>query len=175
VRISNTLVNTYLMAGSFTFGGANSGSNLSDFILGDASNFVQGRGEYKNLESVLWSLYAQDNIRVTSKLKVEIGVRWNPYFPYTEEKGRIVCYIPGTTYPPGCPNGGSLTDALNFGPRLGFAYDLGHHAVLRGGGGIYYSPIGIPNPFPAQNALFTLPVSIYGTLQHDWHMPEVAT
>jgi len=152
VRISNTLVNTYLMAGSFTFGGANSGSNLSDFILGDASNFVQGRGEYKNLESVLWSLYAQDNIRVTSKLKVEIGVRWNPYFPYTEEKGRIVCYIPGTTYPPGCPNGGSLTDALNFGPRLG-----------------------IPNPFPAQNALFTLPVSIYGTLQHDWHMPEVAT
>jgi hypothetical protein len=117
---------------------------------------------------------------------------------------------------PGCPKGGSLTDALNIGPRLGFAYDLGHHTVLRGGGGIYYSPIGnhdsngmvdtapfspqfnytgvvnfanpyatigIPNPFPAQyagnppaqNVGFTLPVSIYGTLQHDWHMPEIAT
>jgi hypothetical protein len=232
VRISNTLVNTFLMAGSFTFGGQISGSNLSDFILGDASNFNQGGGEYKNLEGVLWSLYAQDNIRVTQKLKVEVGLRWDPYFPYTEQKGRVVCYVPGTTSPstrfpnaplgmlfggdPGCPKGGSLTDGLNIGPRLGFAYDLGHHTVFRGGGGIYYSPIGnhdsngmvdtapfspqfnytgvvnfanpyssigIPNPFPAQyagnppsqNAQFTLPVSIYGTLQHNWHMPEVAT
>jgi len=232
VRISNTLVNTFLMAGEFTFGGSNSGSNLSDFILGDASNFNQGGGEYKNLEGVLWSLYVQDNIRVTPKLKVEVGLRWDPYFPYTEEKGRIVCYLPGTTYPstrfpnaplgmlfggdPGCPKGGSLTDSFNLGPRLGFAYELGHHTVLRGGGGIYYSPIGnhdsngmvdtapfspqfnytgvvnftnpyssigIANPFPAQyagnppaqDATFTLPVSIYGTLQHDWHMPEMAT
>jgi hypothetical protein len=46
-----------------------------------------------------------------------------------------------------------------------------------------YASIGIPNPFPAQYAShppasdvqFTLPVSIYGTLQHDWHMPELAT
>ncbi|MFN7999066.1 MAG: carboxypeptidase regulatory-like domain-containing protein [Bryobacteraceae bacterium] len=232
VRISNTLVNTFLMAGSFTFGNQISGNNLSDFILGDASNFNQGGGEYKNLEGVLWSLYAQDNIRVTSKLKIEAGLRWDPYYPYTEQKGRVVCYLPGTSntsqrFPnaphgmlfggdPGCPAGGSLTDALNFGPRLGFAYDLGHHTVLRGGGGIYYSPIGnhdsngmvdtapfspqfnytgvvdfgnpyatigIPNPFPAQYAShppsqdvqFTLPVSIYGTLQHNWHMPELAT
>ena len=28
---------------------------------------------------------------------------------------------------------------------------------------------------PPQNAQFTLPVSIYGTLQHNWHMPELAT
>lgn len=232
VRISNTLVNTFLMAGSFTFGGQISGSNLSDFILGEASNFNQGGGEYKNLEGVLWSTYVQDNIRVTPKLKLEVGLRWDPYFPYTEQKGRVVCYVPGASstsvrFPnaphgmlfggdPGCPKGGSLTDALNFGPRLGFAYDLGHHTVLRGGGGIFYSPIGnhdsngmvdtapfspqfnytgvvnfanpyssigIPNPFPAQyaanapaqNAQFTLPVSIYGTLQHNWHMPELAT
>ncbi len=235
VRISNTLVNTFLMAGSFTFGNQTSGSNLSDFILGDASNFNQGGGEYKNLEGVLWSTYVQDNIRVTPKLKVEVGLRWDPYFPYTEEKGRVVCYLPGTTtastrfpnaplgmlfggsdHDAGCPKGGSLTDALNFGPRVGFAYDLGHHTVFRGGGGIYYSPIGnhdsngmvdtapfspqynytgvvnfanpystigIPNPFPgqyashppAQDVPFTLPVSIYGTLQHDWHMPEMAT
>jgi hypothetical protein len=46
-----------------------------------------------------------------------------------------------------------------------------------------YASIGIPNPFPAQyatnqpasSAQFTLPVSIYGTFQHDWHMPELAT
>ena len=46
-----------------------------------------------------------------------------------------------------------------------------------------FASIGIPNPFPAQyattaptsSAQFTLPVSIYGTFQHNWHMPELAT
>jgi len=232
LHVSNTLINTYNMSGNFTFGNALSGSNLSDFLLGTASNFVQGGGEYKNLDGVLWSLYVQDNIRVTSKLKVEAGLRWDPYFPYTEKKGRVVCYLPGTTtesmrFPnaplgmlfggdPGCPKGGSLNDTLNIAPRLGFSYQIAAHTVLRGGGGIYYTPlgnhdsngmvdtapfspqfnytgivnfanpyasIGISNPFPAEyatnapssNAQFTLPVSIYGTLQHNWHMPELAT
>ncbi|HEY7306862.1 MAG TPA: TonB-dependent receptor [Bryobacteraceae bacterium] len=232
LHVSNTLVNTYNMSGNFTFGGALSGSNLSDFLLGAASNFTQGGGEYKDLDGVLWSLYLQDNIRVTPKLKVEAGLRWDPYFPYTEQKGRVVCYVPGTAtqsvrFPnaplgmlfggdPGCPKGGSEANILNLAPRLGFAYKLGANTVLRGGAGIYYTPlgnhesngmvdtapfsplfnytgivnfadpfasIGIPNPFPAQYATttpapdvqFTLPVSIYGTLQHNWHMPELAT
>jgi Carboxypeptidase regulatory-like domain/TonB dependent receptor len=232
LHISNNLVNTYNMSGNFTFGSALSGSNLSDFLLGTASNFTQGGGEYKNLSGVLWSLYAQDNIRVSPKLKVEAGLRWDPYFPYTEQKGRVVCYLPGTQtrsvrFPnaplgmlfggdPGCPNGGSKADVLNIAPRLGFSYQLTPNTVLRGGGGIYYTPpgnhdsngmvdtapfsplfnytgivnfanpyasIGIPNPFPAQYATtapvsgvaFTLPVSIYGTFQHNWHMPELAT
>ena len=232
LHISNTLVNTYNMSGNFTFGSALSGSNVSDFLLGAASNFTQGGGEYKNLAGVLWSLYAQDNIRVSPKLKIEAGLRWDPYFPYTEQKGRVVCYLPGTQtrsvrFPnaplgmlfggdPGCPNGGSEADILNIAPRLGFSYQLTPNTVLRGGGGIYYTPpgnhesngmvdtapfsplfnytgvvnfanpyasIGIPNPFPAQYATtapvssvaFTLPVSIYGTFQHNWHMPELAT
>lgn len=232
VRISNELINTYNMSGYFAFGGSLSGNNLSDFILGTASNFTQGGGEYKNLEGVLWSLYGQDNIRVNSKLKVDIGLRWDPYFPYTEEHGRTVCYLPGTQTPStrfpnaplgmlfsgdtNCPTGGSEKNLLNLAPRLGFAYKLGANTVLRGGGGIYYTPIGnhetngmvdtapfsplfnytgvvnfanpystigIPNPFPAQYAStqpksdvqFTLPVSIYGTLQHNWHMPMLAT
>ena len=232
VHVSNNLVNTYNMSGNFTFGNALSGSNISDFLLGTASNFTQGGGEYKNLDGVLWSLYAQDNIRVNSKLKVEAGLRWDPYFPYTEQRGRVVCYLPGTEsrsarFPnapsgmlfggdPGCPKGGSTTNAFNIAPRLGFSYQLGANTVLRGGSGIYYTPpgnhesngmvdtapfsplfnytglvnfanpygsIGIPNPFPAQyattaptsRAQFTLPVSIYGTFQHNWHMPELAT
>ncbi len=232
LHISNDLINTYNMSGNFTFGGALSGSDLSDFILGDASNFTQGGGEYKNLAGVLWSLYAQDNIRISPKFKLEAGLRWDPYFPYTEKRGRVVCYLPGvqsasTRFPnapqgmlfggdPGCPKGGSKTDALNIAPRLGFSYQLGPHTVLRGGGGLYYTPpgnhesngmvdtapfsplfnysgvvsfanpystIGITNPFPAQYATtspvssvqFTLPVSIYGTFQHNWHMPELAT
>ncbi len=232
LHLSNNLVNTYNMSGNFTFGGTLSGSNISDFLLGTASNFVQGGGEYKNLDGILWSLYAQDNIRLTPKLKAEVGLRWDPYYPYTEQKGRVVCYLPGTStksvrFPnapssmlfgsdPGCPKGGSLNDAANFAPRLGFSYQVDSNTVVRGGAGTYYTPpgnhesngmvdtapfspqfnytgvvdfgnpyasIGIANPFPAQYAThspasdvaFTLPVSIYGTFQHNWHMPELIT
>jgi hypothetical protein len=234
VRVTNDLTNTYTMSGQFTFGNALSGSNLSDFLLGQASRFLQGGGEFKNIAGNLWSLYAQNNIRISPKLHVEIGLRWDPYFPFTEERGRVVCYEPGhksTRFPnaplgmlfggsnadAGCPSQtGSLPDLANFAPRFGFAYQVGSHGrtALRGGAGVYYTPmgthdtngladtapfgprfdfsgripfgnpyaaIGIPNPFPAQygpslpgaNATFTLPVSIYGTLQRDWHMPKL--
>ncbi len=231
LHIYNNLVNTYNMSGNFAFSGNLSGSNISDFLLGAASNFQQGGGEYKNLSGVLWSLYVQDNIRISPKLKAEVGLRWDPYYPYQEARGRIVCYLPGSArsvrFPnaplgmqfasdPGCPSGGSTNDALNFAPRLGFSYQIDQNTVVRGGAGLYFTPpenhdsngmvdtapfsplfnysgnvsfvnpystIGIPNPFPAQyatgnptsSAQFTLPVSIYGTFQHDWHMPELAT
>jgi carboxypeptidase family protein/TonB-dependent receptor-like protein len=232
LHVSNNLVNTFNMSGGFTFGNALSGSNLSDFLLGTASNFIQGGGEYKDLHGVLWSLYGQDNIRITPNFKLQVGLRWDPYIPYTEQKGRVVCYVPGSNTtsqrfpnaPPwmlfggdsGCPKGGSKANIFNLAPRLGFSYKLGANMVLRGGGGIYYTPpgnhdsngmvdtapfspqfnytgiinfadpfasVGIPNPFPAQYATnappsdvaFTLPVSIYGTLQHNWHMPKLLT
>jgi hypothetical protein len=162
VRVSNDLTNTYTMSGQFTFGNRLSGSNVSDFLMGQASRFLQGGGEFKNIAGTLWSLYVQDNIRVTPKLRLEFGLRWDPYYPYTERKGRVVCYQPGgksARFPNaplgmlfggsnadlGCPSQtGSLTDWANFAPRFGFAYQLGPggKTVLRGGGGFYYTPLG---------------------------------
>ncbi len=236
VRVTNNLVNTYTMSGQFTFAGQFSGRDLSDFLLGNASRFLQGGGEFKNIAGTLWSLYAQDNIRVTPKLKLEVGLRWDPYFPFTELNGKVVCYQPGAksqrfpnapvglifggpNHDAGCPaQTGSLANTANFAPRLGFAYRLGSDGktVIRGGAGIFYTPfgnhdsnglvdtapfgprfdysgrinfadpfssIGIPNPFPAQygptlpksDVTFTLPVSVYGYIQHNWHEPELAT
>ncbi len=236
VRVRNDLVNTFTMSGQFTFGNQLSGNNLADFFLGNASRFLQGGGEFKNLGGTLWSLFFQDNWRMTPNFVVNIGVRWDPYFPYTEEKGRVPCFAPGQksakfpnapvglifggpNHDPGCPAAsGSEANVWNFAPRLGFAYRLGSSGKtsLRGGAGIYYTPpgnhdsnglvdtapfgprfdysgnisfvdpwssIGIPNPFPAQygpnlpgpNATFTLPVSVYGYIQRDWRMPELAT
>jgi hypothetical protein len=162
VRVSNDLTNTYTMSGQFTFGTAQTGSNISDFLMGQASRFLQGGGEFKNIAGTLWSLYVQDNIRVTPKLRLEFGLRWDPYYPYTETKGRVVCYQPGSQsarFPnapagmlfggsnadAGCPSQtGSVTDWANFAPRFGFAYQLGSggKTVLRGGGGVYYTPLG---------------------------------
>nr|MDQ2901362.1 TonB-dependent receptor [Acidobacteriota bacterium] len=236
VRVRNDLVNTFTMSGQFTFGNQLSGSNLSDFLLGDASRFLQGGGEFKRVAGTLWSLYVQDNWRIGPNLTVNMGLRWDPDFPYTEQDGRVPCFEPGaksTRFPnapvglifggknhdAGCPaESGYKRDLSNFGPRLGFAYRLGSagKTALRGGFGMFYTPlgnhdsnglvdtapfgprfdfsgnlrfadpfasIGIPNPFPAQygpnlpgpNAQFTLPTSIYGTIQRNWHRPELAT
>jgi hypothetical protein len=236
VRVYNNLVNTFTMSGQFTFGNQLSGNNLSDFMLGTASAFLQGGGEFKRLAGTLWSLYVQDNWRVNQQLTLNIGLRWDPYFPYTELDGRVVCFSPGQksqSFPnapagllyggsnadPGCPaQTGSLPDRANFAPRVGFAYRLGatSKTVIRGGAGMYFTPpgnhdsnglvdtapfgprfnptgilsfqdpfasAGIPNPFPQQygptlpgsNSQFTLPVAVYGTIQRDWHMPELAT
>ncbi len=238
VRVYNNLVNTFTMSGQFTFGAgtALSGSNLSDYMLGAASSFLQGGGEFKRLVGTLWSTYVQDNWRVNQQLTLNLGLRWDPYFPYTEKDGRVVCFAPGqqskrfpnaplgllyggSNADAGCPSQtGSYPDRSNFAPRLGFAYRLGAagKTVIRGGAGLYFTPpgnhdsnglvdtapfgprfnfsgnlsfqdpfasVGLANPFPAQfgptlpgsNAQFTLPVSVYGTIQRNWHMPELAT
>lgn len=163
VHPKNHLINTFTMSGNFTFGNQLSGSNLTDFILGHASRFLQGGGEFKDMHGNLFSLYAQDNWRVNRKLSLNLGLRWDPYFPYTEEKGRVPCYRPGkqsTRFPnapvgvlyggpnndPGCPAGsGTVRSLADFAPRVGFAYKLGTKTVLRGGAGIYYTPPAINN------------------------------
>jgi hypothetical protein len=233
VRLKNHLVNEFTMSGEFDFTDQLSGSNLTDFMLGHASHFLQGGGEFKDLHGVLYSVYTQDNWRVNQKLTLNLGLRWDPYWPYTEEKARVVCYQPGaksqrfpnapvgmlfggSNHDPGCPAGfGSYSDLGNFAPRLGFAYKLNSKTVVRGGAGFYYTPPstvasngfvdtapfgprfdirgdisfvdpfgsqGIPNPFPQQygpslpssNAMFTLPVSIYGTFERNWKVAQLA-
>ena len=158
VRLKNHLVNEFTMSGEFGFDNQLSGSNLTDFFLGHASHFLQGGGEFKDMHGVLYAPYVQDNWRVNQKLTLNLGFRWDPYWPYTEEKGRVVCYHPGAqssrfpnapvgmlfgapNHDPGCPAGfGSNNNLANFSPRVGFAYKVDSKTVVRGGAGFYYIP-----------------------------------
>ena len=152
------LVNTFTMSGEFDFYNNLSGDDLTDFFLGRVSEFLQGGGEFSTLRGREPSAYVQDNWRVSRRLTAQIGLRWDPYFPFFEEEGRTVCFNPGETskrYPnaptglvyggsnhdPGCPPGGSYNNVGNFGPRLGLAYKLTDDGKtsLRGGFGYYYT------------------------------------
>ena len=62
---TNHIINTFQMAGSFTFNGQLSGDAVADFLLGRASAFKQGGGEFKNLKGTKWGFFAQDNWRVS--------------------------------------------------------------------------------------------------------------
>jgi len=153
VRLLQDITNTNTQSGSFTFGGRFSGSNLADFLLGAANSFTQGAGQYQNMRGTKYSLFVQDNWRVSQKLTLNLGLRWEPFFPYTEIYNRVPCFAPGqksmvyTNAPvgiiyggdPGCPWGkGAASSPGNFAPRAGFAYRIGQRSVVRGGAGIYY-------------------------------------
>jgi len=155
-HLGTPVQNTFQQTGLFSFGLAVTGSNLADFILGQGANFNQSGGIFYNYGGLEGSLFVQDNWRINQKLVVNAGIRWDPYFPYTDTLNRIPCYRPGLhsqRYPnaptgllyagdPACPAGGATGGHFNFAPRLGFAYRIRQSTVIRGGGGLYYT---LPN------------------------------
>ncbi|MSV29225.1 MAG: hypothetical protein EXQ52_10880 [Bryobacterales bacterium] len=160
VRVSNHITNTFRMDGNFTFNGQITGDGLADFMLGRASAFGQGGGEFKDLKGTRWGFFAQDNWRVNQKLTLNLGVRLDPYWPYYDRSGRVVCFTPGAKsarYPnapagmlyggdnhdAGCPTGGSEPNIWNIAPRIGFAYRLtsDNKTSVRGGAGYFFTPI----------------------------------
>jgi hypothetical protein len=91
-----------------------------------------------------YAFYGQDDVRVTSRLKLNLGLRYELDTVPTEAHGRFAPIVgldniaTATLGTPGAPvhNG----DHDNFAPRIGFAYQLTGDAktVLRGGAGIFY-------------------------------------
>ena len=156
LRVRLPMGNQYQQSGVFDFENL-TGNPLADFELGAVSSFTQGGGLYLNVTGYRESLFVQDNWKATPRLLLTAGLRWDPFFPYTDSEGRVACFVPGaqsqrfptapvgmlfggSNHDPGCPNSSIYNNAKNFGPRLGFAYritDDGKTSV-RGGIGYYY-------------------------------------
>ena len=153
IRTSNSIQNEFRQMGQFTFNGSISGNAFADYMLGDVYQFWQGGGEYKELRENRFGFFGQDNFRVTSKLTLNLGLRWDPMVPPHDNLGRVECFQPGlqsTRFPnapsgyllagdPGCPEGGFNSYMPALAPRVGFAYRLGPRTVLRGGFGLFWN------------------------------------
>ena len=100
-----------------------------------------------------FGLYVQDNWRITPRLTLNLGLRWdgvkNPQPEFTPIPGNVVPYGEprrvGDTIefdtgpvPQGIPN-----DWNNFAPRIGVTYDVGGRGktILRGGAGLYFAAL----------------------------------
>jgi len=177
IRTSNSIKNEFRQMGNLTYNGSLSGNAMADFLLGDVYQFWQGGGEYKELREGRYGFFAQDNFRVTSKLTLNLGLRWDPLFPPHDNLGRVECFEPGkqsVRFPnapagyllagdPGCPDGGFNSYIAGVAPRLGFAYRLGQRTVIRGGFGMFWNPLQT-NQYntDVDSAPFSDQVTLYG-------------
>jgi hypothetical protein len=119
--------------------------NLADLIFGLPSQINQGSYTVVNLRQYVHSLYAQDDFRVTPKLTLNLGLRWDFATPLFERDNNYSNFDP-TTNSMAKATGGSLynrslvhPDYKDFGPRLGLAYSIDSKTVLRSGYGISYT------------------------------------
>jgi len=201
-KVQNAFANTQ---GNFTFNGSITGYDYADYLLGLASGYnedaVKINGHWNNNS---FASYIQDNWRVTKKLTLNLGLRWDG-IPHTYEANQLssnfypfgynasnaatfetvagvsngnICgptssaalcpggvskglntspFVPGVLfYTNGLGVGGrnlpgyvnapnNLADShwAEFGPRVGFAYDLTGEGktVIRGGFGMMYERI----------------------------------
>jgi hypothetical protein len=155
--------NQFRRAGHFQFAGSTTtgtGNTLADFLLGSLSSFEQGTGEYKDYVVNYGSLFVHDDYRVSSRLTLNLGVRYESTPPWHEKVGRIEYFsldtyqnnVRSTLFPqaprgelfrgdPGIPGeDGTDPSTRNWGPRAGFAWDItgDGKTSLRGGGGAFY-------------------------------------
>jgi hypothetical protein len=125
--------------------GVGSGDALADFLLGypQASTRTRGSGQ-AYLRQNVWSGFAQDDWRVSPRLTVNFGVRYEYIGPYSEARNNLLNLDYSTL--PQAPRLVRVQHAVepdrnNFGPRVGIAWQVPRVArtVFRAGYGVYYS------------------------------------
>ncbi|MEX2262933.1 MAG: TonB-dependent receptor [Bryobacteraceae bacterium] len=174
--ITNFARGVYSFNGQFTrsvAGTQTGGDAMADALLGLTNN--------AQLSAVLdnrrhgWSheVFVQDNWKITPKLTLNLGLRYEFQSPYVEQNDRVANFV----VDPSDPEFGNLIfprgdgveersfrqrDFNNFAPRIGFAYQLTSKTVLRGGYGIFYlGTFSLPTgATPEYNPPFFLQVNI---------------
>jgi len=79
----------FLAYGTFGFTPDITNNAAASFLMGKLRTFRQGFGEFKDNRSKYAGLYFQDDYHVSRRLTLNLGVRWEPFFPQQEVRGRI--------------------------------------------------------------------------------------
>ncbi len=151
--------------GSFSYGGAysvTSGAAVADnywadFLFGTTSTYQLANYFVVHLRQTMDNVYAQDDWKVTPKLTLNLGLRWEYGSPYSEDKNYISNFDPASqmvlTISPGAVPGNGVTpvnhggvygstlvnpDLNDFAPRVGFAFAATSKTAIRGGFGMGY-------------------------------------
>jgi hypothetical protein len=154
--VQQTLLNNY---GVFSFSGAKTANALSDFLTGLPVTMNQDAPITALDNFWLASLFAQDDFRVTSRLTLNLGLRWEVQTPPTDPFNREATFeqgvqsqvLKGANVPtgllvvgdPGIGRGIVSTQLEHFAPRLGVAFDpFGDGKTsIRAAAGVFYGSV----------------------------------
>jgi hypothetical protein len=151
--------------GGFTFNGQFTGNTVADFLLGYCSTCTGAFGSSRSLyTSPTLAPFIDDNWQVTSKLTLQMGLRWEYLAPWHEQNnqegsfdaasGKIGYNVVPANLPAQLvpliinqngffPPGILQKDLNNWGPRVGAAYSMNDRTVLRAGTGVYYDNLNL--------------------------------
>jgi hypothetical protein len=122
------------------------GSDLADLLLGLPYTVNIGL-QLTNPETKSWELHGffQDEWKASPRLSLFYGIRYEFRNPYYEANHNSSNYDPKTNTILLAGKGGNSSALVNadkkdFGPRVGFSFQMDSKTVLRAGFGIYYSP-----------------------------------
>ncbi len=130
-----------------------SGNGVADMLLGLAPGFSQNNTQILDIHYPAREAYIQDSIKLSPRLTVMFGARWEPHFGIRPAQGNFVTFHPGqssTIFPTapvglvavgdrGVPSNLYGTRWGDIGPRASFAWDIfgNGKASLRGGYGLF--------------------------------------
>ncbi len=154
-----TFNNTFTRANSNS-STSGSGADLADMLLG-APSAATGYIPTNLYQYVDYNgLYVQDDFRVTPKLTLNLGLRWERETGLIEVNNNMITGFDATANNPIGAAAGLTTKGVfrfagvdgqrratgdpnlnKFSPRIGFAYQVSNKLVLRGGYGIFWAPM----------------------------------
>jgi hypothetical protein len=141
-----------------TSNGGVGGEPVASSLFGLVNTSTLNYGNFSGIRYKDFSFYGQDTYKLTARLTLNYGLRYDVDIPATEAQHRFSMVdptlanpgagnIPGAyTYFGSGPGRNGRTRPQDvyrkaFGPRLGFAYSINDKTVLRGGYGIFYEPL----------------------------------
>jgi hypothetical protein len=148
------LLNNY---GQITMSGVVTKNALADYLIGTASSFEQDAPNLTQTAAFTYSGFFQDDFRMTPRLMVNLGLRYDVQTPPVEPKNNNATFVAGqqsTRFPnapkgmvfpgdAGIPRGITPVRFKHISPRIGFAFDpFGNQKTsIRGGVGVFWGTV----------------------------------
>lgn len=163
IRTQDNQNDEYNDSGTFSFKGIYSNDPLLDFLMGYMDSFTQTLQQDYSYRQTLIQLYAQDTVRLTPRLVMNAGLRWEPTMPPHDYFNRgsvfdLAGFAAGkvsSVFPngpagqyvygdPGVNKSFTSDHWLNLSPRLGFVWDVrgDGKTTVRTGGAVLFDSFG---------------------------------